>query len=207
MIRLQCPHCGKGMAVADEHAGKKARCSGCKEVLNIPAAATDHAVREIKAPSTSPKGKGQPPPLPGAPAPLRKGEPPAVSNRRPMEDDDAYVAKLADDEEEAYVARLADEDDDWDDDTPRRKRKGKKRTSIGLFEPCPNCGAEDPKRVSFTWWGGALGPWMFTHVACQECGTTYNGKTGKSNNTAIAIYTILGFVLAGFVAALSLLFG
>jgi hypothetical protein len=29
-------------------------------------------------------------------------------------------------------------------------------------------------------------------VQCRECGTTYNGSSGKSNNTAIAIYLCVG---------------
>jgi hypothetical protein len=44
------------------------------------------------------------------------------------------------------------------------------------------------KRVGFTWWGGMLGPKLFTHVKCAQCGQAYNGKTGRSNDTAIAIY-------------------
>lgn len=69
------------------------------------------------------------------------------------------------------------------------------------YAPCPNCECTDADKVSFTWWGGILGPALLTHVRCQECGTAYNGKTGKSNDTAIAIYMIvgagLGLVLGG----------
>jgi uncharacterized protein (DUF983 family) len=42
-----------------------------------------------------------------------------------------------------------------------------------------------------TWWGGALGPYLLTHVKCPECGMTYNGKTGQSNTTAIIIYSVV----------------
>ena len=48
------------------------------------------------------------------------------------------------------------------------------------YAPGPNCGQSNAKKVSFTRWGGALDPTMFTHVKCQNCGTQYNGKTGKS---------------------------
>ena len=75
-----------------------------------------------------------------------------------------------------------------------------------LFAPCFACGNTYAKRVGFTWWGGALGPRMFTHVKCARCGTAYNGKTGKSNNTAIAIYvgvtTVIGLAI-GIAAALA----
>jgi predicted RNA-binding Zn-ribbon protein involved in translation (DUF1610 family) len=56
------------------------------------------------------------------------------------------------------------------------------------YAPCPKCGQSNAKKVSFTWWGGALGPRMFTHVKCPNCGPEYNGRTGKSNRTDILIY-------------------
>jgi transposase-like protein len=64
------------------------------------------------------------------------------------------------------------------------------------YAPCPNCGQSNAKKVGFTWWGGALGPNMITHVKCQNCGTEYNGKTGKSNQTNILIYFLVTFVIA-----------
>ena len=63
------------------------------------------------------------------------------------------------------------------------------------YAPCPNCGQSNAKKVGYTWWGGALGPNMFTHVKCQNCGTQYNGKTGKSNQTNIILYFVVSFVL------------
>ncbi len=56
--------------------------------------------------------------------------------------------------------------------------------------PCPGCGSTDVKKVTYTWWGGALGPRVFNHTKCNACKTTYNGKTGKSNVTPIIIYNI-----------------
>ncbi|MBK9924455.1 MAG: hypothetical protein IPP66_04105 [Anaerolineales bacterium] len=63
------------------------------------------------------------------------------------------------------------------------------------YAPCPTCGQSNATKVSYTWWGGALGPAMFTHVKCQSCGTQYNGKTGKSNQTNIILYFVISFVL------------
>jgi hypothetical protein len=67
------------------------------------------------------------------------------------------------------------------------------------YQPCPKCASEKAEAVSFTWWGGIVGPKIFNHVKCTQCGTTYNGKTGKSNQQAIAIYvavsTIFGVVV------------
>ena len=75
------------------------------------------------------------------------------------------------------------------------------------YAPCPQCGSTNAAKVKYTWWGGALGPAMFTHVKCNNCGTQYNGKTGKSNQNSIIIYVLTTFVLAfcvcGGFAALS----
>jgi hypothetical protein len=62
------------------------------------------------------------------------------------------------------------------------------RGDVNEFAACPACGKFLATRVTFSWWGGMLGPRMFTHVKCGGCSTTYNGKTGKSNNAAIGMY-------------------
>ena len=64
------------------------------------------------------------------------------------------------------------------------------------YAACPQCGQSNAKKVRYTWWGGAVGPNMFTHVKCQNCGTQYNGKTGKSNQQNIIIYLAVGVLLA-----------
>ncbi len=64
------------------------------------------------------------------------------------------------------------------------------------YAACPNCGQSNAKKVNYTWWGGALGPSMFTHVKCQSCGTQYNGKTGQSNQRNIILYFVVSFVIA-----------
>jgi transposase-like protein len=63
------------------------------------------------------------------------------------------------------------------------------------YSPCPSCGQSNAKKVNYTWWGGALGPAMFTHVKCQNCGTQYNGKTGESNQGNIILYFVISFAL------------
>jgi hypothetical protein len=42
-------------------------------------------------------------------------------------------------------------------------------------------------------------------VKCNQCGTKFNGKTGQSNNTAIAIYLAISVVLVGVIFLISLL--
>lgn len=67
---------------------------------------------------------------------------------------------------------------------------------MGEFVPCPKCARPDPEQVKFTWWGGLLGPKLLKHVKCRWCATTYNGKTGQSNNTNIIIYSVVLGVIA-----------
>jgi hypothetical protein len=41
-----------------------------------------------------------------------------------------------------------------------------------------------------------LGPGLLSHVKCQVCGATYNGKTGRSNTGGIIVYSVVVGVLA-----------
>ncbi len=61
--------------------------------------------------------------------------------------------------------------------------------------PCPGCGAAEAKPISWTLWGGALGPRMFHHVRCKRCGAAYNGKTGQYNTTAITMYLLVSVAI------------
>lgn len=63
------------------------------------------------------------------------------------------------------------------------------------FKPCPKCAAEGAKRVPFAWWGGIMGPLILTHVKCPQCRTKYNGRTGRSNAKAIAIYFTVAWLI------------
>ena len=65
------------------------------------------------------------------------------------------------------------------------------RQPTSLHAACYKCQAQTATPVSFTWWGGALGPKMFSHVKCGSCGATYNGKTGESNTAKIAVYMVV----------------
>ena len=52
------------------------------------------------------------------------------------------------------------------------------------------------QKVGFTWWGGVLGPKLISHVKCQDCGTAFNGKSGKSNTLPITIYCVVTLAIA-----------
>lgn len=69
---------------------------------------------------------------------------------------------------------------------------------------CPRCQSTAVRQPSFTWWGGMLGPKMFNHWVCGSCGFGYNGKTGESNTTKIAVYFIvINVVVIGLLIALN----
>jgi len=67
---------------------------------------------------------------------------------------------------------------------------------MSLYVECPHCGCPDVKKVGFTWWGGVLGPAILNHVKCEECGSTFNGKTGADNTTGIVIYSVVVGLIA-----------
>jgi len=64
-----------------------------------------------------------------------------------------------------------------------------------MISNCPKCNSTSIKKVKWTWWGGALGPALINSTKCESCGHTFNGNTGKSNATAIVIYSIVIFVI------------
>jgi hypothetical protein len=264
MIKFKCPHCGKDVSTPDEHAGKKGRCPGCKELFTIPAAGAARPAPSVERRTPTPAAtqddappKKKPdydPDDPAAVEELMRRTGVKVVKRRPDEDDqeappkkkpvlgeddleliedepkkkpardddDEAIAEAPrkkraarddyDDEDDGRPRKKRGRDEDDDDDEPRarkkrgrdddededdrpRKRKRKKRR--GEYAVCPNCGCRgDAAPVGFTWWGGILGPKLFSHVKCNECGTCYNGKTGEYNTTRIAIYVAVTSAIA-----------
>src|SRR5215831_13781476 len=76
--------------------------------------------------------------------------------------------------------------------------------------PCPRCRNATATRVRFTWWGGALGPRLFSMVRCTKCSQRFNRKTGKAISAgAILIYSVvvlaiglaLAYVFQAFILA------
>lgn len=65
------------------------------------------------------------------------------------------------------------------------------------YAPCFRCGCTYADQVGFTWWGGLIGSKVLTHVRCRNCGTCYNGKSGKSNTGNIILYQVVCFVVFG----------
>ena len=58
---------------------------------------------------------------------------------------------------------------------------------------CPKCGAASASKVSYNWWGGALGPKLFHVVKCNQCRSQYNGRSGASLTPVIIAYQAVVF--------------
>ena len=188
MIKFKCTQCGKEISAADEHAGRKARCPKCQAILVIPS---------VKAAPARPAA----PPKPARPAvedavedeleevveeapPPRKSASPAVKAGKPRREeyDDEDV-------QDVEAVEEADEEEE-EEERPRKRRKGRRRGRWhGEWADCPNCGAPgDATRLTYTLWGGFIGPLFICHVRCNQCGATYNGKSGDYNTTRIIIW-------------------
>jgi DNA-directed RNA polymerase subunit RPC12/RpoP len=109
-----------------------------------------------------------------------------------LDDDEGYVSEppprprsVRDDLPERSRRRRDAYDDD---DRPRRRRV---RRRDDEWAECPNCGAYDATKLSFTWWGGLIGPLFINTVRCNECRTAYNGIHGDYNTTRILLYHVI----------------
>ncbi len=63
------------------------------------------------------------------------------------------------------------------------------------YVPCPKCGRSAAEKLGWSFWGGYLGPRLFHQVKCKFCGTTYNGKTGKSTTVPVILLNVIVLVV------------
>lgn len=77
---------------------------------------------------------------------------------------------------------------DAPDSSPAGSMSAEERAQAGY---CPRCGEPGTEAVSFTWWGGALGPRLFNHRVCRRCGFGFDGATGESNRGRIVAYLVV----------------
>lgn len=172
---LKCPGCDSSLRLRDDLAGKKIKCPRCEEIITVP-------MPEEEAAEVEPVAEEA---ITEAP---RKKQKAAVTSRRPEPEED-------EDEAPRRKKKRRDDDDEGDDD---RGGKRKKR-----WQPCPQCGCPDAKRVVWTAWGSFYGPAMFSHVRCLDCDYKYNGRTGGSNLIPAIIFVTIPLMfilgLVGFV--------
>ena len=170
MIQFQCPGCGKAFRVGDEKGGKTAKCPACGGMIQIPASPVQDLSGEmwdeIPADPLGPTG------FP-APGPMGQQFPQQPFPQQPV------------------ANPFGDNAASWQNTMPQQA------ASVGaaIAGCCPSCRSPQHTKVRWTIWGGIIGPAMLSHVRCNQCSTTYNAKTGKSNNTAIAIYLGVSFAI------------
>jgi hypothetical protein len=162
--------------VRDDLAGKKVKCPRCQTILVVPAEQEEVAVG---APAR--KAGAQARPHTGKTGRIQAAEP--VARRK-----QGIRTSPGPDHDEAVSPS-------------RRNKKGDRGGR--KYKPCPKCGAEEPKKVKWTAWGSFYGPAMFSHVACQECGYCYNGKTGGSNLVAAIVFVTVPLIgILGIIGAI-----
>src|SRR5262245_34755307 len=193
-ISLKCEGCKSTLRVPDTYAGKKVKCPKCQAAIVVP-----EAEEEVTAEVADDRDDRDDRKDRIADAPARKRKPVARLRDEDDEEDDRREsvregrkrARGREDEEEDDRDRKKDKRkrrrDEEDDD---RRRPGKKK-----YEPCPRCGEEDAKKVTWTWWGSFYGPAMFNHVRCLGCGHCYNGRTGGSNAIPATIFFVVPLLL------------
>jgi predicted Zn finger-like uncharacterized protein len=87
-----------------------------------------------------------------------------------------------------------------EDDTPVDE-PADERAPKSKYAECPKCGARAAKRVKWTAWGSFYGPALLCHVRCQECGATYNGRSGRSNLIPAILFVSLPLLVIGGILA------
>ena len=188
MIKFKCSQCGKEISAADEHAGRKAKCPGCQAIVQIPGAKAAPPPPRPVVPTVEPVEEA----VEEAPPRPRKPAVPAIKAGKPRRDEDE------DDVQDVEEVPAEDEEDE-EEERPRKKRRkgGRRGRWHGEWADCPNCGAPgDATRLTYTFWGGFIGPMIINTVRCNQCGTTYNGKSGDYNTTRIIIYYAVSIGIA-----------
>jgi hypothetical protein len=179
-VRTVCTDCNKALLVKSHLIGQWVTCPSCSVTFQAEAA--------------------DPPPKP---APVR-GRP--ADDDREDDEDRRRPRRPAreDDEDDRGRRRRPLRDEDEEDDRRPRRRRGRDdyedeeddRSSEPRPGQCPKCGSRRSTKVSFTWWGGVLGPSLFSMVQCHRCSTQYNSKTGKPvGGVQILTYSLVSLAI------------
>ncbi len=185
-ILVKCKSCQTSLRVRDEHAGKKVKCPRCASPVEVPHPATAEIEEIVEVDATEAV----------VPATAIRLVAPAVPEVAPVDRDSEPTrttrgcsecgARIPANARRCPKCRADLED--GDEAPPRTRKKSR-------YKPCPRCGATDPRKVSFTWWGSIYGPALFSHVRCLECDYAYNGRTGRSNLVPAIIFVTIPAVL------------
>jgi transposase-like protein len=89
-----------------------------------------------------------------------------------------------------------------DDRNPYRPPAATDDAPLPGVRACPHCGNTTASKVTFNWWGGALGPRLFHVVRCHGCRKQYNGRTGGSLTRVIIVYQGIFLAVAAVLFAL-----
>src|SRR4029079_751933 len=65
---------------------------------------------------------------------------------------------------------------------------------------CPRCRAATAELVTYTFWGGTLGPRILGLARCRTCSQTFRARSGRTATTGIAIYCIVTLLFTALVA-------
>jgi DNA-directed RNA polymerase subunit RPC12/RpoP len=201
---VACPGCQVKLKLKPEYAGKKIKCPRCAHLIVVPSVAGVTAGRPRPgAPAKlAPRGAPQKAVTPKVPAAAaKKARPPAD------DDDDAVIAgpptKKKRKSDMAPCPECGEPVDVAATKCPHCKTplEADEEEEYRKWKKCPTCGKQAAKRVLWTFWGSFYFTALFKHVRCEECGTKYNGKTGKSNLVpalmcvSIALLLILGLAV------------
>ncbi|MDB5305922.1 MAG: hypothetical protein JWO38_124 [Gemmataceae bacterium] len=170
-VRISCPECDAALKVQPDLVGEEVACPRCS-----------HEFVAKRAP---------------APRPRARAEPVEEQPRKRARDEDE---RDQDEDERPRRPRDRDEDERDEEDRPRRRRDREEDEEEDDREPrpgrCPSCGSRRSTKVSFTWWGGVLGPALFSMVRCDRCRAAYNRKSGKPIGALhIGLYSLVGIVI------------
>jgi ribosomal protein L37AE/L43A len=169
------------LRILDASPGKKLRCPKCQKIFAVPAedkptkaevvevvdevieAAVDDAPRIVHCPKCDKALRVR-----GAAG--KKLRCPKCQKIFAAPADDPEVIEDVQEVVEDVIDEAVDDEDERDE--VRRKSR---------WHPCPKCDSDRIKKVKFTFWGSFLGPALLAHVRCQDCGCTFNGRSGRSN--------------------------
>ncbi|HEY1191682.1 MAG TPA: hypothetical protein VGE74_28880 [Gemmata sp.] len=160
-VRTACPACKAAVKIETDSLGEWVTCPKCDKDFvakdrSAPVRPAPHEGRDEERPRSRRRD-------------YEEGEDEERPRERSRRDEDEERPRSNRSKGGGFSSR-GDEEDDEDE---RPRRRGSRR---GV---CPGCGSRKSSRVSYTWWGGLVGPAVFGLVRCGRCQKQYMGGSGK----------------------------